>query len=211
MKDENYGKKSVKIGVTGTAGSGKSLVCSRFSRWGIAVVSCDEIARQVVMPGLPAYDALVSYFGRRIVLKDGTLDRSSLRRVISRSPAQREKLEGIVQPAILAELSVQMTRAVKDKGSIVAAEVPLLFELGLEDQFDFLITVAAEEEQRVQRIARRDRVSQEQAAALLAMQMSQQEKTAGADLVLWNTDSVDDFSFTVDSLAIKLKELAGLI
>jgi len=203
-------KKSVKIGVTGTAGSGKSLVCSRFSQSGIAVVSCDEIARQVVMPGLPAYDALVSHFGRRIVLKNGTLDRSSLRRVISRSPAQREKLEGIVQPAILEELSAQMTRALKGRGGIVAAEVPLLFELGLGDRFDVLITVAAEKEQRVQRVARRDSVSEDQAADLLAMQMSQQEKTAGADLVLWNTGSVDAFFSTVDSLALKLKALAGL-
>ncbi|MEA1968492.1 MAG: dephospho-CoA kinase [Thermodesulfobacteriota bacterium] len=200
------GKKIYKIGVTGSAGSGKSLVCRRFAKLGLVVVSCDEIARQVVEPGMSAYEELVFFFGQRVVLKGGGLDRMGLRKIISRDPELKKSLENIVQPAILRELFCQINMAEEKGAGVVAAEVPLLFELGLEKMFDLLITVASEKKKMVKRIVKRDLVSEKDAERLINMQMSQKEKIAGSDIVVWNSGSVDEFLLSVDKLLLKINK-----
>ncbi len=192
----------LKIGVTGCAGSGKSLVCKRFSRLGLRVVSCDEIARQVVEPGTKAHGQLVALFGDLMVGDDGYLDRKKLRALISRSPADRERLEGVVQPAIVEE----MLRLLEEAGDIlVVAEVPLLFELGLDRYFDVTVTVAAPRDVLVERISARDGVDFKSARSLLDMQMSQQDKIDGADHVIWNSTGVDSLYKAVDKLYSKIR------
>ena len=191
-------KKIYKIAVTGSAGSGKSLVCRRFSKLGLVVVSCDEIARQVVEPGMPAHEEIIFFFGRKVVLQSGGLDRKGLRRIISRDPELKKSLENIVQPAILRELFFKINMAEETGALVVAAEVPLLFELGLEKMFDLLITVASEKKKMVKRIVKRDLVSEKDAERLIDMQMSQEEKNAGSDIVFWNIGSMDEFFLNVD-------------
>ncbi|MCP4115449.1 MAG: dephospho-CoA kinase [Desulfobacteraceae bacterium] len=187
----------IKIGVTGCAGSGKSLVCKRFSQLGLKVVSCDGIARQVVEPGTKAHGQLVAMFGKSMLGDDGGLDRKKLRALISGSPADRERLEGVVQPAIVAE----MLRLLGEPGGeLVVAEVPLLFELDLDRHFDVTMVVAAPRETLIQRISVRDGVDFDSAGSLLDMQMSQEEKIDRADHVLWNTGSVDSLCSRVDEL-----------
>ena len=152
-----------KIGVTGSAGSGKSLVCRRFSELGIYVISSDEIARQVVEKGMPAYTKLVDLFGSRAVLEDGSLNRPVLRKIISSNPGMKTKLENIVQPEILKELFSKIQVREKKGDKIVVAEVPLLFELDLKNRFDLIITVAADENKLKKRIAERDGVTENEA------------------------------------------------
>ncbi|MEA2060239.1 MAG: dephospho-CoA kinase [Thermodesulfobacteriota bacterium] len=211
LKDKYYEKKILKIGITGSAGSGKSLACSRISASGLPVVSCDDIARQVVLPKTPAHEKLVALFGKNTVLPSGHLDRKYLRTRIARSPQDRKKLEDIVQPAVLEELIQQIDAAVEKSLPLVAAEVPLLFELGLEKEFDVSITVAADMEDRVKRIARRDSVTEKQAKALVALHMSQEKKIEKADAVLWNTGSVDDLYRAVDELIYRLSSSGTLV
>ncbi|MBI9090898.1 MAG: dephospho-CoA kinase [Desulfobacterium sp.] len=192
----------LKIGVTGCAGSGKSLVCKRFSQLGLRVVSCDEIARQVVEPGAKAHGQLVALFGKGMVGDDGNLDREKLRDLIIGSPVDRERLEGVVQPAIVAE----MLRQLEGAGDLlVVAEVPLLFELGLDPYFDVTVTVAAPRGMLVERISARDGVDSRSARSLLDMQMSQQDKVDGADHVIWNSTGVDSLYRAVDKLYSTIK------
>ncbi|MFO7885718.1 MAG: dephospho-CoA kinase [Desulfobacteraceae bacterium] len=204
-------KKILKIGITGSAGSGKSLVCGRFSACGLPVVSCDDIARQVVLPKAPAHEKLVALFGQNIVLPSGHLDRKYLRTRIARSSQDRKKLEEIVQPAVLEELLRQIDSAVETTPSLVAAEVPLLFELGLEKKFDFSITVAAEMGDRVKRIACRDSVTEKQAKDLIALHMSQEKKIEKADAVLWNTGTMDELYRAADELIFSLTSAGALV
>ena len=72
----------LKIAVTGSAGSGKSLVCQRFKEIGLVTLDCDIIARQVVEPGMPGFKKIVDLFGQKVVQKQGTLDRAKLRNII---------------------------------------------------------------------------------------------------------------------------------
>jgi dephospho-CoA kinase len=204
LKKEIMKKFPIKIGVTGCAGSGKSLVCKRFSQLGLRVVSCDEIARQVVEPGTKAHGRLVELFGESMVGDDGFLDRKKMRALISNSPGDREKLEGVVQPAIVEEMSRLLEEA---GGGLVVAEVPLLFELDLDQYFDVTMTVTAPRDVLVQRISVRDGVDFKSARSLLDMQMSQQDKIDRADHVVWNSGSVDSLFVRVDELYSSIKKL----
>ncbi|WP_020588387.1 dephospho-CoA kinase [Desulfobacter curvatus] len=176
----------LKIGVTGSAGSGKSLVCEGFRRIGLVTLDCDEIARQVVEPGQAAYNQVVKAFGSQIVAPDRTLDRPALRRMIITTKGSREKLESILHPVIISETVRLMDEAVHLKQKSCAVEVPLLFELGMEDLFDVVVVVTAADDALVDRISLRDGVDRENAQKLLALQMPQSEKIKKAECIIEN-------------------------
>lgn len=194
----------LKIGVTGSAGSGKSLVCEGFRRIGLETLDCDEIARQVVEPGQAAYDEVIKAFGVKIVAPDRTLDRSALRRMIIATKGSREKLESILHPVIIKETVRLMDEAVHSRQKSCAVEVPLLFELGMENLFDVVVVVTASDSTLIDRISCRDGVDKESAQKLLAIQMPQSEKVEKADCVIENTGEPEAVFKTVRDLYKKL-------
>jgi dephospho-CoA kinase len=165
--------KILKIAVTGSAGSGKSLVCHRFNKIGLATLDCDVIARQVVEPGTCGFKKIVELFGQRVVLGNGELDRKSLRNIIVNDSNMRKKMENILHPQILLEMVSQMDNAVYKEKKAVAVEVPLLFESGMEKYFDVSVVVMAQSRDLVARIADRDSVTKYDAQKMLDLQMSQ--------------------------------------
>ena len=199
-------KTILKIGVTGSAGSGKSLVCRRFKTLGLVTLDCDQIAREIVEPGQPAYKEVVALFGERVIGPDGTLDRAGLRKIILAQPQRRKQLEGILHPGIIAEMVRQMETTDYTKAPACAVEVPLLFELKMEDHFDVTVAVATQDETLVERIAARDKVSPAAAAKMLALQMPQDEKMTRADHVIQNTGDEDALTARVDALWQSLKK-----
>nr|WP_320017432.1 dephospho-CoA kinase [uncultured Desulfobacter sp.] len=194
----------LKIGVTGSAGSGKSLVCEGFRRIGLVTLDCDEIARQVVEPGRTAYDLVVKAFGSEVIAPDRTLDRPALRRMIVTTKGSREKLESILHPIIISETVRLMEEAVYIKKKSCAVEVPLLFELGMENLFDVVVVVTASDSTLVDRISCRDGVNRENAQKLLAIQMPQSEKVQKADYVIENRGEPEAVFKFVDGLYQKL-------
>ena len=195
-----------KIAVTGSAGSGKSLVCKRFFELGLKMFDCDQIARQVVEPGEQAYNDVVDLFGRNVVQKDGSLDRSKLRKIISNDIKMRKSLENIIHPALLDTLSLSITKSEEEGERAVIVEVPLLFESGLKEKFEFIITVACQDKDLVARITKRDKVSEKDARDMLSIQASQKEKIKKSDFVIWNTLGIDELKVSVDNLYQKIKK-----
>ncbi|MBU1341853.1 MAG: dephospho-CoA kinase [Proteobacteria bacterium] len=199
--------KILKIAVTGSAGSGKSLVCKRLKEIGLVTLDCDVIARQVVVPGQPAYKKIVELFGQKVVRKDKTLDRTRLRNIIVNDSGLRKKMENILHPQILREMIFQMETAVyTDKKRAVAVEVPLLFESGMAQYFDVTIVVAAKDKDLVKRICDRDMVTKQDAQKMLDLQMPQDEKTARADHVIINKGTNAELSESVDNLFEKIQK-----
>ena len=188
------------IAVTGGAGSGKSLVCKRFRDLGAAVIDCDELAREAVAPGSRAYRNIVAHFGASVVCPDGTLDRRRLRRKIVSDHGARSILNGIVHPEIIRLMQARMVRAEASGKEMIVVEVPLLFELGLEDRFDAVIVVSVSSEVQLQRIAARDNISPDQARALAATQMPDAQKRRKAMFLIENNGSIEDLARTVDEL-----------
>lgn len=199
--------KRLKIAVTGSAGSGKSLVCRRLDQIGVKTLDCDKIARQVVEPGQKGLEELVKTYGTDICTPDGGLDRKHLRAILVRDDTQKKVIEQILHPLIQEKMCCQMEKALYIKGvEAVAVEVPLLFESGMDTLFDKTIAVIGEPDQLVQRISGRDNVSDADAKRLLDLQMSQQEKQARADHILKNTGSESQLFESVDKLFEKIQK-----
>jgi len=198
--------KILRIAVTGSAGSGKSLVCQRFKQIGLATLDCDMIARQVVEPGEEAFKKIVELFGQKVVRKDGTLDRARLRNIIMNDSLLRQEMESILHPQIIKEMVFQIDNAeVKDHKAVVV-EVPLLFELGMEKQFDITIAVLAQDMDLVTRISDRDNVTKKNAQKILDLQMSQEDKMIRADHVILNKGSRSELFESVDNLFSKIQK-----
>ncbi len=202
-----YGRvKTRKIAVTGGAASGKSTVCRRFREKGLTVICLDEVSRDLMQPGKPVFTRVVRDFGPEVILDDGTLDRATLRSMISGDPGARAKLENVVQPAILEEMECQIRTSESRQEPFVVVEVPLLFELNMENRFDVTVLVALSEEVQVARLVQRDNVTEDEARRLMALQMPLDQKRSRADIVIDNNGSPENLDREVDRLMARAFE-----
>lgn len=196
----------IKIGVTGGVGSGKSLVCRRLQESGVPVVSADQLARQAVEPHTRAHKQIVERFGKEILAADGTIDRPRLRQIITQDEAARRDLESYVHPEVGVQMQAHFRSADAQGAWLAAAEVPLLFEAGLQDQFDAVILVSGDTEVRINRIMQRDNVSRQQAQSLMHIQMNEAQKRRMSDFIIENNGSLDEMHGQVDRVLEKLAE-----
>jgi dephospho-CoA kinase len=124
-------RRSVRIGVTGPIGCGKSQVVRWLAELGVTVIDADAVARGVTAPGRPAHDAAVRHFGPAVALPDGTLDRAALARLVFADPAKLAELEAIVHPAVRPRILDALEVAERDGAPAVAIEAIKLVEGGL--------------------------------------------------------------------------------
>lgn len=176
----------LKVAVTGGAGSGKTTVCNRLKELGVKVVSSDALAKEAVAQGSLAHENIVNYFGEKVLLSDGNLNRQVLRRIIIKNDVARLALERFIHPEISRLMHLKIAQAEQDGDPVLLVEVPLLFELGMAEQFDVVIVVGANHELRVKRLMERDNVSRDEAEDLINVQMPDAEKVKRAEFVLTN-------------------------
>ncbi len=176
------------VGLTGSIATGKSTVSRMFAHLGARVLDADLLAREVVMPGQPAYLKIVEEFGQSVVQEDGTLDRKGLGAIVFAEPARRKRLEEITHPAIAARqqriLSVLEEEAFE---GIVIWDVALLFETGGVAKVDRVVVVYADPETEVARLIARDGMAEADARARIASQMPVAEKAKRAHYVIDNS------------------------
>lgn len=196
----------LKIGITGSAGSGKSLVRRAFSRLGVKTLDCDRIARDVVAPGEEGYDGVVEIFGPGVIRADSSLDRARLRNLMVERPVLRKKLEALLHPLITSELFRRIKTGEYGRERACACEVPLLFELGMEKAFHAAVVVTADDAVLAERIAARDGVSLSAAHKMLSLQMAQDEKMSRADYVIRNSGSPEELFDTVENYYSLIKK-----
>ena len=181
----------LRVGLTGNIAAGKSTVAEVWRRLGATVADADELARRAVEPGSPALAAIAAEWGGEVV-RDGELDRAALRRIVFADPDARARLEAIVHPAVAA-LRDEAYREAEARGETLAvADIPLLFEVGMADDFDVVVLVEAPEELRLERMVRDRGLDPEEARRMIAAQMPSELKHARADHVIPNTGTVGD-------------------
>ena len=180
----------LKVGLTGNVAAGKSTVARIWRSLDATVVDADVLARQAVEPGTPALARIEEEWGDKVVEAGGGLDRAALRRIVFADPSARERLEAIVHPAV-AELREEAYRAAEERGErVVVADIPLLFEAGLVDDFDAVVLVDAPEEVRLARLVGDRGLDPEEARRMIAAQMPSELKRARADFVIVNTGTL---------------------
>jgi len=201
----------LKVGLTGGIGSGKSEVSRRFEELGAPVIDTDVLAREVVEPDAPALGALVEAFGRSILADDGTLDRARLRDIVFADADARERVEGILHPAIRERLDRRLAELARDEAPYVIIVVPLLVETDFHERVDRVLTVEAPRERRIQWVMERSGMSREEVEKIMDTQATSEERMRMAKDILHNESGLEVLRASVDRLHAKYLVVPPLV
>jgi dephospho-CoA kinase len=158
------------------------------------------LSREVVFPGTLGLQKIVDAFGGKALNRDGTLNRAMLRHLITTQKTARTTLENILHPEIVRLMHQKIKDAGDSGESVVVVEVPLLFELGLEKEFDLVVLVCLTHDLQVKRLMIRDDVTRKEAEALLRIQMPEEKKKAKSVYVIDNDGDLEQLAERVDRL-----------
>ena len=175
------------VGITGGIGSGKSTVCKVFKILGIPVFQADNEARKLQEEDQEIKNKLIEYFGADIYTEAASLNRKKLANIIFNSPADMERVNHLIHPAVHREFENW-----KEKMSgyaYVLYEAAILFETGSAAKFDYTILVVTNENERLQRVLKRDKLTSDAILQRMHNQMQDSEKILLADFVIENNDN----------------------
>jgi dephospho-CoA kinase len=209
----------LRVGLTGSYASGKSVVGEMLAKRGAHVIQADRIAHELMQPGEPVYAEVVQHFGRQILDPDGRINRSKLAEAAFGSSSSEvqgsagqpiTELNRIVHPAVIARQEQWMEETGRrDPNAIAVVEAALIFEAGVGDHFDKLLVVTCPPEIRLQRLAARLHLDPEQAGMemdrRMKAQMSDEQKARLADYVIDNSGSLAQTEQQVDRIFAELR------
>ena len=174
---------TLKVGITGGIGSGKSTICRIFKLLGVPVFEADVVAKQLLQTNQEINKGLIRLFGKGIYLADGTIDRKKLAGIIFNDDVQLAKMNKLVHPVVRNEFQ----KWFKQQNALyVIHEAAILFESGFYKIMDYNILISAPEEERIQRVVKRDGISEQQVKERLAKQWTDKEKRKLADKEIVN-------------------------
>ncbi len=175
------------VGLTGGIGSGKSAVADLLVERGAVLIDADQVARDVVAPGGPAYQPLIDRFGTEILQADGTIDRKALAAVAFADEESRLALNAITHPAIGISM-IQQRDALADTDDIVILAIPLLTALHRETvKLHKVVVVDAPTDVALERLLSQRGFDRADAEARIRSQISREERVKEADYVLDNS------------------------
>lgn len=184
------------VGVAGGIGSGKSTVMRAFQSHGIEAVDADAMSRVVVEPGKPALAEIARHFGPQVLTETGELDRPALRQTIFTDANARHWLEQLLHPLINQELRERLANAQSPYALLVS---PLLFETGQDQLVDRVLAIDVPEATQLARASARDGADEAQIKAIMAAQMSREERLARAQDVLDNSLDISEGTAPLDA------------
>ena len=177
--------KTLRIGLTGGIGSGKSTVAGLLVARGAGLVDTDAIARALTLPGGAAMPVIEAAFGPSVIAADGALDRARMRDLVFHDAAAKRRLEAILHPMIGAECEGR-ARAVAGRPAIVF-DVPLLVESGRwRARVDRVLVVDATEATQRRRVVERSGWAPAAVDAVIAQQATRAARRSAADAVVFN-------------------------
>ncbi|WP_431089666.1 dephospho-CoA kinase [Paenibacillus sp. 8b26] len=187
------------IGLTGGIATGKSTVSALLVAKGALLIDADAIAREVMLPGHPVLAAVIQHFGQAVMNSDGTLHRKKLGEIVFGDPVQRQALNDITHPAIREEMRTRMESYEREHpDKLVLADIPLLYESGLEGLYDKIMVVYVPRDVQLQRLILRDGLTEEQAGLRLSSQMDIEHKRSLADIVIDNSGTQAETKQQID-------------
>ena len=178
------------IGVTGGIGAGKSTVLACLKEeWNARIIQADVLAKEIMEPGGEAYDEIVRYFGSKILLENGTIDRKKLAEVVFADDEKRRRLNALVHGKVRKEAEKRIHAS---RTSLVAYEAALPKEASLREICDEVWFVLVPEEERISRLMRDRGYSRDKAVSIIRSQLSDKEFLACADRVIDNSGTPEE-------------------
>lgn len=184
------------LGITGNIASGKTTVVEMLVERGAHHIDADKVYHELVQPGQPLLDNLVTEFGTGILNRDGSLNRKALGSIVFYNPTALERLDAITHPAVIAESD---RRAFAIENGVVILDAVKLIESGHVDVCDAVWLVTAPQDTQVERLMRRNRLSDSEAWARVEAQPPLGPKLARADVVISNSGTLSDLAREVNA------------
>lgn len=189
------------IGITGSSGAGKSTVCEILKKeYNAQIIDADKISKQLSKKGTIYLEEIVEKFGKEILLENGELDRKKLAEIIYSSDEKREILNNCTLKHIKEKIK-QEVKKLKNNKKIIAIDAPLLFEAKLDEICEFVIAVISDNlEVQIERITKRDGITEEQAMARLKAQKPNDFYTQKSSYAIVNNGKIEEVEKQIMSL-----------
>jgi dephospho-CoA kinase len=176
------------VGLTGGIATGKSTVAQMFKRCGAIIIDADQLARDVVRPGKPAWREIVKVFGEGVLNPNRSINRHALGEIVFHNRRKLRRLEHIIHPRVAREQQ-RLARRIAEcsPDAVIVYEVPLLFESGAHKRVDTIVVVTADRETQIARLKQRNGLTRTEALRRINNQMPLARKVRRADVVLDGT------------------------
>lgn len=195
------------VGLTGGIGCGKSSASQFFSDLGIDVIDTDVIARQLTQADGQAIDQIREIFGNTFLTSNGSLNREKMRNLVFSDFDSKVKLEKILHPLILNEV----VRLVNEgKSPYIVVVIPLLLELkDYDDLIDRVLVIDCEEHQQISRTMARSQLSEQFVKAVMATQISREDRLQKADDVIFNNQDINFLKMQITRMHYKYLNMSN--
>ena len=194
---------SLRLGLTGGIGSGKSTVAGLFRHLGATVIDADEASRRITGPNGLALPEIKTTFGSDFVNLGTGLDREKMRSLVFQQPNARQALEAIVHPLVGSELKLKLEEALTNRAKVIVLDIPLLLESDHWRQaLDHILVVDCTHETQLQRVRARNGLAEHIIIAMIQAQASRTHRAAGADSIIYNDN------ISLDELVVQTRGIA---
>ena len=195
------------IGLTGGIGTGKTTVSEYLKEKGCVIIDADKISREMTEKDSPALDEIKQSFGEKYISKEGNLERKLLGDLVFNDPKALEKLQAIITKKVEQKIDSMLKQLKKkDNDDIVVIDAPLLFECGMESVADENWLVTADTDIRIDRVKRRDGLSEKQIIDRINNQMSEAEKRGKSRYIIDNSGTVEELYMQIDKILEKIRD-----
>ena len=191
MKTE--GKRCPVIAITGSIGSGKSTVAGFFEEKGALIIDADALAKKILWNDTHVHQQVINEYGRDICDEEGSISKERLIAKVFQNRDTIQRLNTIVHPHVIEKI-----RNIADKNvcsgeySLIAVDAALIFEAGIEREFDCVVAVAAGDDRRIARVVARDGVKPDDVLRRMSLQNPPDEHIQKSDYILNNNGSLSD-------------------
>ena len=180
-----------RVALTGGIATGKTHIRKQFESLGVPTIDSDSLSRDAVAPGTPGLAQVIQRFGPDVLDATGALDRRKLGSIVFSDPAARRDLEAIVHPHVRAATE-QWFASLDPAIPFAVADIPLLYEVGRDRDFDIVVVAATNPGDQLRRVMGRDDLSEADARSRIAAQLPLEDKVKRADYVIWTDLGFDE-------------------
>ncbi len=190
------------LGLTGGIGTGKSTVAKMLREKNIPVVDTDSISKEIIeYPEI--IEKIKAEISSKIFNNENKLDRKKLSEIVFENKDKLKKLNEIMHPVILKKMWEEVEKLKKDY-KVIVVDIPLLFEINMENEVDKVLLIYSSKEIQIERIMNRDGRTREEAIKIINSQMPLYKKREKSDYIIQNNDSLEKLEKNLDKVVQKL-------
>lgn len=188
------------IGITGGIGSGKSTVAKILAEHGARIILADEIAKEIVEPGMPAYNGIVAHFGTEILDVFGRIDRKKLGDIVFNDKNELQFLNHTTHGFVAERINEILESYRREHVNLAVVEAIVPIEHGFLDNVNTVWVVLASEATRIKRIMKRNKLTFDEAQQRIQAQMPDDKYKSVARQIIYNDGTVKDLKKKIEGL-----------